>query len=221
MIWYIPAERLSDHELKKETKVLVFDETPDVVFDKLLVRPNDKNAQWKANADSLDMSRINELTYVGHITNVLCPAKVSTGRWGFTLSAWHKPSTTYLHAVNDVTVEHLSMQINGQQGVAEQLAHKNRGTLLWVSEADDQKDGALRHAWVMAPVTDMLKGTQEMSYDGSQPAFIEFRVDDPFYGSVPQPLAITSRNYGFAVGKCNKDLVDALADVAVNYPFTG
>lgn len=221
MIWYIPAEFSNGHELSKETKVLIFDESPAVVVDTLLVRPSDRNAKWKANADTLDMSRLSELTYVGHVTNLLMPAKVSMGLWGFTLSAWHGASSGYSNKDFDVGFSHLSMQINGQAGVAEQLAHKNRGTLLWVSDAPDQTDGALRHAWAVAPVAYLVSGTKDASYDGTQPAFIDFRLNDPLYGSIPQPLAVTPRNYGFVTGQCNKTLEESLEDIVEQYPFSG
>lgn len=222
MIWYIPDEFSHEVELKKESKLLIFDEAPDVVLETLLIRPNDRNAQWKANADALDMTRVGALTYVGHITNVLIPAKTSMGLWGLTLSAWREGVTTGTSADDfDKAFAHLSMQVNGQVGVAEQLGHKNRGTLLWVSEIPDASDGALRYAWAIAPAAYLMSGTNDAKYDGTQPAFINFRLNDPLYGSVPQPLSISPRNYGFVVGQSTTTLSDALKSVVSQYPVTG
>lgn len=220
MIWYIPAEFHSDNALKSDSRVLIFDESPDAVIDTLLVRPNDKNAQWKATPDALDMSRMSELSYVGHTTNLMYPAKVSNGLWGFTLSARTGTLTRDIDKDLDRAAADLSMQVNGQNGVADQLVHKNRGTLLWVSEDAEQVDGTLRHAWVIAPVYNALTASPATSYDGTQAAFVEFKLNDPLYGSINQPLAITNRNYGFVTGQCPKTLIDALHDTVRLHPAT-
>lgn len=218
MIWYIPTEYMSDHSLKQNTKVLVFDEAPDVVLDTLLVRPSDQSADWVLRPDALDMSRINELSYVGHLTNTLHPAKLSMGLWGFSLAAWHTPSVSYASGINDVTVAHLSMQVNGQKGVAEQLAHKNSGTLLWLHESDGQKDGALRYVWAVASAYNVMRGTNVPEYDGSQPAFIDFKIGDPLFDTDPQTLALTPQNYGFVTAPSSATTAEALSRVANAHP---
>ncbi|MCP4528714.1 MAG: hypothetical protein GY833_22800 [Aestuariibacter sp.] len=222
MLWYVPTEfGLNTAFRTVETKVLVFDEDPDVVLNTLLVRPADGQPVWQASPDALDVSRINELTYVGHIANLLMPAKVSNGHWGFTQSARRNTEKLgHVYYVSDLSGSILSMQINGKTGVADQLAHKNRGTLLWISEAEGDVEGSLHHVWTMAPVKNFMQGTLEANYDGSQPAFIDFKLDDERYGSVAQPMAITPRNYGFTTGLCNTTLPDALVKVASDFPIT-